>query len=119
MTEAHAHTHLHIHTCRDRDWPVQCSIWSNSKAYAHIHTHRRQCEFSTSYKRRDREGERETSYPLLLGGFILHKGYITEPAPIRERGGGKPSIVERAGQLIRFFSREFHEEIPFKAEVIN
>lgn len=47
-------------------------------------------------------------------GSFCTKGYITEPAPIREREKKKPSIVERAGQLIRFSVENSTRKFPSK-----
>ena len=47
-------------------------------------------------------------------GSFGTKGYITEPAPIREREKKKPSIVERAGQLIRFSVENSTRKFPSK-----
>ena len=109
MTEAHAHTDTYTDTHAEMvaalctaasgqgvstHSPTRDSVHSS---HTHIHTH------SVTH----------ALHSYWEGSFCT-KGYITEPAPIREREKKKPSIVERAGQLIRFSVENSTRKFPSK-----
>lgn len=82
--------------------PIHRSVWLGSSLtltaqesvlYTHSHSH--------------------TCSPLLLGGFIVHKRLHYRARP-NKGAREKPSIVERAGQLIRFSVENSTRKFPSK-----
>ena len=82
------------------------------REWAHTQQHKRVCILHT-HTHTHTQSLTHALHSDWEGSFGT-KGYITEPAPIREREKKKPSIVERAGQLIRFSVENSTRKFPSK-----